>query len=98
MAALAQYAVEIPLASIRAGWWSGLGLGFTIVAVVVILAAMILTYAARIADQASEGIGSMDAARSNTLPVWEVQDINVAASGIWRSAQTARELLEKGGR
>ncbi len=94
MSSLGQYAVEIPVAAVRGGWWGGLGLGFGIVVVVVVLAAMILTYAARIADQASEGIGSMDAARSNTLPVWEVQDINVAATAIWRATERAREVLE----
>jgi hypothetical protein len=77
------------------GWWAGIGIGFTVVVVVVILVAMILTYAARIRDQAEVGIGAMDMARSNTDPVWDLQEINVSATQIWRSAENARKLLEE---
>jgi hypothetical protein len=76
------------------GWWIGIGIGFTVVVVVVILVAMILTYAARIRDQAQIGIAQMDLARANTDPVWGLQDINVAATAIWRDAERARKLLE----
>jgi hypothetical protein len=78
------------------GWWIGIGVGFAIVVVVVILVAFILTYAARIRDQAQVGIGAMDMARSNTLPVWQLQEINVSATEIWRSAEKARSLLGGG--
>jgi hypothetical protein len=84
------------LAASFAGWWVGLTIGFAVVVVVVILVAMILTYAARIRDQAEDGIARMDMARSNTLPVWRVQEINVSATGIWRSAEAARKILEGG--
>jgi hypothetical protein len=86
----------VVLAASFPGWWTGIGIGFAVVVVVVILVSMILTYAARILDQAVEGIGRMDMARSNTLSVWRIQDINVSASGIWRSAERARKLLEGG--
>jgi hypothetical protein len=78
------------------GWYVGTSIGFAIVTVVALLVALILMYAARIRDQAIEGIERMDMARSNTDPVWRLQDINVAASGIWRSAERARHLLEGG--
>ncbi len=78
------------------GWWIGIGIGFTVVVVVVILVAFILTYAARIRDQAQVGIGAMDMARSNTVSVWQLQEINVSATGIWRSAEKARTLLGGG--
>lgn len=78
------------------GWWIGLGIGFAIVGVVVVLVALILTYAARIADQARDGIERMDLVRSSTLPVWGLQDINVSASGIWRAAEAARKILQGG--
>ena len=84
------------LAASFPGWWAGLIIGFAVVVVVVILVAMILTYAARIRDQAEDGIGRMDMARSNTLPVWRVQEINLSATGIWRSAEAARKILEGG--
>ena len=76
------------------GWWISISIGFTVVVVVVILVAMILTYAARILDQAQTGIAAMDMARANTDTVWGMQDINVSATQIWRSAEKARMLLE----
>jgi hypothetical protein len=78
------------------GWWISVSIGFTVIVVIVICVAMILTYAARIRDQAAEGIAAMDMARSNTNPVWGLQDINVSATSIWRSAERARRLLEGG--
>lgn len=77
-------------------WWISISIGFAVVVVVVILVALILTYAARIRDQAIDGIGRMDMARANTDAVWRIQEINVSASGIWRSAEKARKLLEGG--
>lgn len=82
------------LAASFTGWWVGISIGFAVVVVVVILVAMILTYAARIRDQAQDGIGRMDMARANTASVWRIQDINVSATSIWRSAEKARKLLE----
>ncbi len=84
------------LAASFTGWWVGIGIGFAVVVVVVILVALILTYAARIRDQAQIGIGTMDMARSNTQPVWRVQEINVSSTEIWRTAEKARKLLEGG--
>jgi CHASE1-domain containing sensor protein len=75
------------------GWYVGLGIGFTIVVVVVILVALILALAARIGSQARTGIERMDEARATTLPVWEIQKINVSATAIWRAAESARRLL-----
>lgn len=84
------------LAASFTGWYVGTSIGFAIVTVVALLVALILMYAARIRDQAIEGIARMDMARSNTDPVWRLQDINVSVSGIWRSAEKARKLLEGG--
>jgi uncharacterized protein (UPF0333 family) len=84
----------VVLAAGLTGWWVGITLGFTIVAVIVVLVAMILTYAARISDQAQDGIKLMDEARTNTLPVWRIQEINASTTNIWRSAEKARDLLE----
>ncbi|MGH2899087.1 MAG: hypothetical protein ACRDMZ_10475 [Solirubrobacteraceae bacterium] len=79
-----------------AGWWTGIGIGFLVVVIVVILVSFILTYAARILDQALEGIWRMDMARVNTLSVWRVQEINLSVTGIWRDAERARRILEGG--
>jgi len=78
------------------GWWTGIGIGFLVVVIVVILVSMILTYAARIRDQAEEGIARMDMARANTASVWRIQEVNVSVTGIWRTAERARKLLEGG--
>lgn len=75
------------------GWYAGLGIGFAIVAVVVVFVAIILTLAARIGEQARTGIERMDEARVTTLPVWEIQKLNASATGIWRAAESAREVL-----
>ena len=78
------------------GWWISIVIGFAVVVFIVICVAMILTYASRILDQAVTGIGAMDMARSNTDPVWALQDINVSAGDIWRNAERARRILEGG--
>lgn len=78
------------------GWYVGLGIGFLIVTVVVILVGMILSQASRIGHQALDGIELMDEARDASLPVWDLQLINVSATGIWRSAENARQLIQGG--
>ena len=80
------------------GWYVGIGIGFLIVTVVVILVGMILSQASRIGHQALDGIELMDEAREASLPVWDLQLINVSATTIWRSAESARILLTTGGR
>lgn len=81
------------LASTR-GWWLGIIIGVTIVTVIVILAMTIITLATKIGRQATDGSEGMLAAYSNTMPVWYLRDINRSATGIWRSAETARKVLE----
>lgn len=76
------------------GWFIGLGIGFAVVAIVVVLVSIILTYAARIGDQARDGIGRMDQARETTVPIWNLQHMNSSITGIWRSAESVRHILE----
>ena len=75
------------------GWYIGLGIGFLVVTIVVVLVATILTLAARIGSQARQGIEAMDEARAATLPVWEIQKVNTSITAIWRAAESARRLL-----
>jgi len=75
------------------GWYVGLGIGFAIVAAVVVLVATILTLASRIGSQARTGIERMDQARATTVPVWEIQKINSSTTAIWKAAESARRLL-----
>lgn len=74
-------------------WYAGLGVGFAVVAAVVVLVAAILMYAARIADQALDGIERMDEARITTLPIWKLQETNTSVTGLWKGAESARRLL-----
>lgn len=75
-------------------WYIGIAIGFAIVVVVVIVASSILALASRIGRQAREGIDLMDEARAATLPVWELQKTNVALTGIWKAAESARLSLQ----
>ncbi len=78
------------------GWYVGLGIGFLIVVVVVILVGMILSQAARIGHQALDGIELMDEARDASLPVWDLQLINGSATAIWKAAENARKTMTGG--
>ncbi len=81
------------LASVR-GWWVGIIIGVTIVAVVVFLVMTIITQAHKIAGQASLGSRGMLDAYANTMAVWKLRDINRHTGNMWRSAEGARKVLE----
>lgn len=76
------------------GWWLGLGLGFAIVWVVVIVVASILSRASRIAKQAQDVLVGLDRARVATLPLWDIDAVNASAKAILERATEAREALE----
>lgn len=82
-----------PVLASTDGFYLGIGIGLAIVVVVVILVATILTYAYKIAAQAALGCRGMQEATSNTMAVWGLRDINRSTTGIWRAAQSAREIL-----
>src|SRR5215210_5510107 len=74
-------------------WYLGLTLGFVIVTVVVILVAVILSYAARISEQtrlANEGLKEV---RDGTAPLWEVRNTNAAGIAILGATRTARDAV-----
>jgi len=81
------------LATVK-GWYIGILIGVTIVAVVVFCVMTIITQAHKIAGQASLGSRGMLDAYANTMAVWKLRDINRSTTGIWRSAETARKVLE----
>ncbi|HVM00977.1 MAG TPA: hypothetical protein VM324_16930 [Egibacteraceae bacterium] len=76
------------------GWWLGLGIGFAIVWVVVIVVSAILSRAARIAKQAQEILVGLDQGRQTTLPLWDIDSVNATAKAILERATEAREALE----
>jgi hypothetical protein len=81
------------LASVN-GWWAGIIIGVTIVAVVVFLVMTIIIQAHKIAGQAATGSRGMLDAYANTMAVWELRDINRSTTNIWRAAEDARKVLE----
>ncbi|MBA2726471.1 MAG: hypothetical protein H0U53_10815 [Actinobacteria bacterium] len=75
------------------GWTLGLIIGFTVVAIVVVVVATILTLAARLAKESIMGTVALDVGRVNTLPLWDVQKTNDAVRAIIKAARTARGAL-----
>lgn len=76
------------------GWWLGLGLGFAIVWVVVIVVSAILSRASRIAKQAQAILAALDYGRITTLPMWDIDAVNTSAKAILERVTEAREMLE----
>lgn len=78
------------------GWYVGYVIGAVVIAIVVVLVSIILGLARRIGVQADQITASLDEARVHTLPLWEVDKVNVALRNITRNAQEARMLLGGG--
>lgn len=75
-------------------WYIGLGLAFAAVTVAVIIVAVILTLAARIADQAATAVGGVDAVRSQTTSLNHgVDEIIDSAVRILHSARAVRKVV-----
>ena len=79
--------------STNSDWYLGLTLGFVIVTVVVILVAVILSYAARISDQTQLANEGLEEVRAGTAPLWEVQNTNNAGIAILGATRTARQAV-----
>lgn len=79
--------------SANSDWYLGLTLGFVIVTVVVIVVAVILSYAGRISDQTRLANEGLEAVRTGTAPLWEVRNTNAAGVAILGVARTAREVV-----
>jgi len=86
---------SVVIAGANPGWWAGLGIGFSVVAVVVVLVGLILMYASRIVGQARDGIGRMAEARDTTMSIWGLQEVNANATKIWQATQSATEVLKE---
>ncbi len=71
----------------------GLAIGALVVVIVVLVVGAILVLAKRIGKQAGAAIEALDAAQKNTLPLWEVQQVNESAKRILTAMRTARKAL-----
>jgi len=81
------------LAATYTDWYIGLALSFTVIVVVVVIVATILALAARIADQAREADGGVDAVRAQTTSLADgVDKVNDSAVRILHMARSLRKV------
>jgi hypothetical protein len=81
------------LAATYTDWYIGLSLSFFTIVVVVIIVAIILTLAARIADQARTADGGVDTVRAQTTSLADGVDIvNDCAVRILHMARALRKV------
>lgn len=74
-------------------WYLGLGLAFLIIVIVVIIVSVILTMAARIADQAQQADAGVDVVRTQTTSLEHgVDQVNDSAVRILHMARTLRKV------
>jgi len=85
--------VAVIVAAQDTGWWVGLIAGFAVVAVVVVIAAILLTLAARIADNARQASAALPVVRDQTTALQDVPHINESAISVLRFARAARKAL-----
>lgn len=75
-------------------WYVSYAIAGLVITLVVILVAIILTQARRIAVQAEKITASLEQTRLNTLPMWDVATVNEGLTNIVGSAQAARGVME----
>ncbi len=75
------------------GWWVGLSLSFLAVVILVVVVAIILTLAARIADNAQAATTALHLVRDQTDALQDVGRVNESAISILRSTRAARKAL-----
>jgi hypothetical protein len=74
-------------------WYIGLGLSFFIIVVVVIIVSIILTMAARIADQAAAADAGVDTVRAQSTSLSDgVDRVNDSAVRILHMARALRKI------
>lgn len=74
-------------------WYIGLALSFIVIVVVVVIVAVILTKAARIADQARVAVGGVDVVRAQTTSLdGGVDRVNDSAVRILHMARILRKV------
>lgn len=74
-------------------WYIGMGIAFAIIVVVVIIVSVILTMAARIADQASAADAGVDTVRAQSVSLTDgVDRVNDSAVRILHMARALRKI------
>lgn len=81
------------IAATYTDWYIGLGLAFVIIIVVVVIVSVILTMAARIADQAAEADAGVDVVRAQSASLSDgVDRVNDSAVRILHMARALRKV------
>ena len=79
--------------SVNSDWYLGLTIGFVLVTVVVLVVAVILSYASRIAEQAWVANEGLKDVRERTRPLAAVRQTNASGLAILAAAKRAREVV-----
>lgn len=82
------------IASTYSDWYIGMALSFIVIVVVVIIVSIILTMAARIADQATRAAAGVDVVRAQTTSLdGGVGKVNDSAVRILHMARAIRKVV-----
>lgn len=76
----------------KTAWYVGLTLGFIVVSVAVIIVAIILVLASRIAGQAADSREGVEAVRAQTVELSGIQRINDSGVRILHAARALRKV------
>lgn len=77
-------------------WWIvGWAVGGGVVLIAAVLLLTIIALGRKIVRQAGEITASLDGARENTDPLWEVKQTNLAIDRITKGLAAAREALTR---
>lgn len=81
------------IAATYSDWYIGMGLAFFVIVVVVIIVSVILTMAARIADQAQQADAGVDVVRAQSVSLSDgVDRVNDSAVRILHMARALRKI------
>ncbi len=81
------------IAATYSDWYIGMGIAFFIIVVVVIIVSIILTMAARIADQAAQADAGVDTVRAQSVSLTDgVDRVNDSAVRILHMARALRKV------
>ena len=82
------------IAATYTDWYIGMGLAFAAIATVVVIVSIILTMAARIADQSAAALQGVDAVRANTTSLASgVDSVNDSGVRIMHMVRSLRKVL-----
>lgn len=82
-------------AALFTDWYIGLIIAAIVVVVVAALLLWILALVRSIAANATRALQAVEQIRSNTLPIWQLQDTNAVGVQLQETAQSIRQHAEE---